>query len=155
MVSPAEQLSNASSRRITNAPEWAVEVVQVSALLGFAAHAYVWWRAYQNAGAPTPENWIDPRMILVPFLLGIPVLYSAFRRSTWACLVLLGATWVGLVGAITWLAGALSGENVLGVSSLDGALDRTAFFLVPALVAIPFTAACARLGMLSVGSKRS
>jgi hypothetical protein len=99
--------------------------------------------------APAAENWIAPRMLVFPFVAGATVLYSAFRLRSWACTVLLGATWVGLVGAITWLAGAATGENVLSVTSLDGAIDRTVFFLVPAALAPPLTAACARLGMLS------
>jgi hypothetical protein len=128
---------------------WAREVIQISASLGLFAHAYVWWRAYSHAVSPAPEAWVDPRLIAAPFILGLVVLVSAFRRRTWACLVLTGATWVGLIGALTWLAGALTGEDVLRATSVNNAVDRSVFLLLPALVAIPLTAACARLGMLS------
>jgi hypothetical protein len=130
-------------------PAWAIDIVQASALLGLAAHAYIWWRAYQHACAPLPEPWVQPGLLLAPFLLGLPVLLAAYRRKPWASLVLLGATFVGLVGGLTWLAGALRGEDVLSASNSLNAIDRSVFFLLPSLLAIPLTAACARLGLLS------
>lgn len=132
-------------------PQWAVVIIRISAVLGMISHSTVWLTAYLSAGRSSADNWIEPRMLLIPVIAAIPVFLSALALKRWACLVVLGTTWFGFLTGVWWLIWWISGADPLGqpLPALGTAVHSILVFLLPVPIAPILTAACVRSGILT------